>query len=167
MNMTKVLALLLLLSSSAFAGIAPGTAAPEVTARNQDDKEIKLADHKGKWILLYFYPKDDTPGCTKQACQLRDENKEFQKAGVQIFGVSKQSAQSHREFKAKYKLPFDLLADEDGKLGDAFDVGSMPIIGIYKRQSVLIGPDFKVKRFMDSVDPATHSKEILKTVRAG
>jgi peroxiredoxin Q/BCP len=156
-----------LLVATAFAGIAPGTQAPEIVAKNQDGKEVKLADFKGKWILLYFYPKDDTPGCTKQACQLRDEHKEFQKAGVQIFGVSRQGMKSHQEFKKKYKLPFDLLADEDGKLGEAFDVGSMPIIGIYKRQTVLIGPDFKVKRFMEDVDPATHSREILKTVRSG
>jgi peroxiredoxin Q/BCP len=144
--------------------LKPGDAAPAVVSHDQDGREVKLADLKGKWVLLYFYPKDDTPGCTKQACSLRDGFAQYKKAGVVVYGISTQDAESHRKFREKYHLPFDLLVDEKGELGKAFDIDKMPIIGMYKRQSVLINPEGKIATKLDDVDPATHSDDILKVV---
>lgn len=145
---------------------AVGSKAPEFTAKNQDGETRKLSDSAGKWVLLFFYPKDETPGCTKQACSLRDEYKKFTNAGIVIYGVSKQDAKSHQEFKKNHNLPFDLLVDEKGELADLYGIGSMPIVGWFKRQSVLIDPKGNVAKFMDSVKPETHSQEILDAVAA-
>lgn len=150
-------------------GLEVGQAAPAFTAKNQDGVERKSSDSQGKWVLLYFYPKDETPGCTKEACKIRDDYKQFTTAGVVVYGVSRQSADSHRKFRDKHHLPFDLLVDDKGEIGDAYGIGSMPIVGgifgLYKRQSVLIDPTGKVARFMDSVDPETHAAEVLETVK--
>jgi len=142
-----------------------GSAAPGFEAQNQDGETRKLSDHAGKWVLLYFYPKDDTPGCTKQACRLRDDYKQFKDAGVVIYGISRQGAESHRAFRAKHKLPFDLLVDEKGEIGKLYGIGSIPLVGMYKRQSVLIDPKGKIARFMDSVDPETHAQAILEQIK--
>ena len=151
----------LLLALVAAAGLAPGTAAPDVSAPNQDGKLVKISELKGKPVLVYFYPKDDTPGCTKEACTLRDDYSKFQKAGAVILGVSRQDAKSHQEFKAKYHLPFDLLIDADGKFAAAFGVDTMPVVGFHKRQSVLLDAQGKVLKFFPDVDPASHSAEVL------
>jgi peroxiredoxin Q/BCP len=151
-------------ATASFAGLPDGAPAPAIEAKDQDGKTFRLSDQKGKWVLLYFYPKDDTPGCTKQACDLRDDYSKYKKAGIEIFGVSTQGAKSHQEFKAKHKLPFDLLVDEDGKIGEAFGVSKIPIMGIYKRQSVLIAPEGKVARFFENVDAAKHSKVVFDLV---
>src|SRR3954465_10532303 len=119
----------LLLALVAPAGPAPGTQAPDVSAPNQDGKVVKLSALRGRPVLLYFYPKDDTPGCTKEACSLRDDFARFQKAGAVILGVSRQDAASHQAFKAKYHLPFDLLVDADGSFAQALGVQTMPIVG--------------------------------------
>lgn len=154
----------------ALMAMAAGSAAPQFSAKNQDGKEIRLADFKGQFVLIYFYPKDDTPGCTKEACDFRDRFTEIKKLNAVVLGVSRQGADSHKKFIAKHKLPFDLLVDEDGKIGDAFGVGAMPIVGgafgLSKRQSVLVGPDQKVVKFYDSVDPKTHVGEVLADIKA-
>jgi peroxiredoxin Q/BCP len=150
-----------LLATLLAAGIAPGTAIPEVSAPNQDGKVVKLSDFKGKPVLLYFYPKDDTPGCTKEACHLRDDYTRFQKAGAVVLGISKQDAASHKAFREKYHLPFDLLTD-DGSVAKAFGVETIPVVGYHQRQSILIGADGKVIKFFDNVDPEAHSAEVLK-----
>ena len=142
----------------------PGTPAPDFATETQDGRPVALKDFLGVPLLLYFYPKDGTPGCTQQACALREDFGELSKFGVRIFGVSNQDADSHRKFKAKQGLPFDLLVDPEGKLAAAFGVGS--ILGFYRRQSVLIGPDQKIVRFYDSVNPTHHSQEVLKDLRA-
>ncbi|OJV42526.1 MAG: peroxiredoxin [Bacteroidales bacterium 36-12] len=97
-----------------------GDKAPEVLGINQDGKEIKISDYKGKKIVLYFYPKDNTPGCTAQACNLRDNFSELRKSGYEIIGVSADSEKSHQGFIAKYDLPFDLIADADKTLSTIF-----------------------------------------------
>lgn len=97
-----------------------GDKIPEILGLNQDGKEIKQSDFKGKKMVLYFYPKDSTPGCTAQACSLRDNYNDFQKAGYEILGVSADSASSHQKFIAKQQLPFQLIADTDKKLSEAF-----------------------------------------------
>jgi peroxiredoxin Q/BCP len=143
-----------------------GEAAPDFAAKNQDGKVVHLADFKGRPILLYFYPKDDTPGCTKEACSFRDEFEAFKKLGAVVLGVSGQDEKSHRAFRAKHRLPFDLLVDEDGALAKSYGIGTMFLIGLHKRRSVLIGPDGQVLKVYESVDPTTHATEVLKDLRA-
>lgn len=147
-------------------GIAAGTAAPDFSAKNQDGKTIKLSDFKGKFVMMYFYPKDDTPGCTKEACDFRDKYGEIRDLGGVVLGVSRQDAKSHQAFIAKHKLPFDLLIDEKGDIAKLYGVGTMPIVGFHQRQSVLIGPDMKVVKFYDSVDPKTHVAEVIADIKA-
>src|SRR6516165_9910158 len=102
--------------------LKPGDKAPQFSAVTQDGSRISLADLKGKDVILYFYPRDDTPGCTKEACAFRDEFAEFKKQGAVVLGVSNDSAQSHAKFAAKHKLPFTLLADEDKQIVQAYGV---------------------------------------------
>src|SRR6185437_5399080 len=138
--------------------------APNFTALNQDGKAITLSALRGKFVLLYFYPKDDTPGCTKEACSFRDGFAKLRGEGVVVYGVSRQDEKSHQAFRAKYHLPFDLLADTQGKLADEYGIGSIPIIGLFKRQSVLIGPDGRVLKIYKDVDPGTHSRQVLQDI---
>lgn len=154
-----------ILISTSMADLAPGTKAPEFSAKNQDGKEIKSSDLKGKYVILYFYPKDDTPGCTKQACRFRDEYSKFKELGAEVFGVSKQDQKSHQKFKAKYKLPFDLLVDNDGTLAEKFDVKRLPIIGFHKRQTIVIGKDGTVLKFFPNADPTSNADEILELLK--
>ena len=142
-------------------GVAAGEVAPEFTAQNQKGETKKLSDFKGQPVLIYFYPKDDTPGCTKEACTFRDEYAKFKKVGAVILGVSAQDERSHKAFADKFHLPFDLLVDKDGKIGEKFGVSRMPLIGLHKRQSVLIGKDGKIVKFYDTVDPGKHAAEVL------
>ncbi len=145
--------------------IKPGADAPAFSAKNQDGKTVNLKDLKGKPVLMFFYPKDDTPGCTKEACNFRDSYTKFKDLGTVILGVSRQDEASHQKFKAKHKLPFDLLVDKDGKLAESFGVSLMPAVGFHNRQSVLIGPDGKVAKFYNAVDPTQHSDETLKDIQ--
>lgn len=151
-------------SFSVFANEIVGEKIPNIVAKDQEGKEIKLVDLKGKWILLYFYPKDDTPGCTKQACSIRDNYSKFKKSGIIVYGVSSQDSESHKKFRAKHKLPFDLLVDNDGKIGKAFGIDKYPLVGIYKRESVLITPDQVVLKKFENVDPDTHTDLVLNAV---
>src|SRR3989338_4863444 len=96
--------------------ISAGVPAPNFAAKNQDGKEMHLSDFKGKFVLIYFYPKDDTPGCTKEACDFRDSFTKVKKLNAVVLGVSRQEAASHKKFIAKHKLPFDLLVDHDGEI---------------------------------------------------
>lgn len=140
--------------------LAPGDA-PEFSAKNQDGKLIRSADLKGHYVLIYFYPKDETPGCTKQACDLRDRYVDIKKLNTVVLGVSRQDAKSHRKFIDKHKLPFDLLVDSDGKVGEALGVGSIPLIGFSRRSSILLGPDGKVLKIYEDVDPKQHVGLVL------
>jgi peroxiredoxin Q/BCP len=139
-----------------------GEALPEFSVKNQHGKTVSSKDLKGKPYLLYFYPKDETPGCTKQACALRDEFAAFKKRGALVFGVSKQDAESHRAFIQKHRIPFDLLIDEEGKLAAQLGVGTYPVVGLHQRQSLLVDAEGKLIRFYESVDPAGHPAEVLK-----
>lgn len=158
-------ALLLLSASLAWMGLTSGDVAPDFSAKNQDEKVVSLSKLKGAPVLLFFYPKDDTPGCTQEACSFRDHYAKFKSLGVTVLGISKQDAKSHREFREKHHLPFDLLTDTGGKVAQAFGVKEMPIIGYHHRQSVLIGADGKVIRFYPDVNPATHTQEVLKDLQ--
>jgi peroxiredoxin Q/BCP len=145
--------------------ISPGEMAPEFALKNQNGAVIRLSEQRGKFVLIYFYPKDETPGCTKEACNFRDEYSKIKEMNAVVFGISKQDEKSHQKFIAKHKLPFDLLVDSDGAVAKAYGVGTMPLVGFHKRQSILIGPDGKVIRFYSDVDPATHVAEVLADIK--
>jgi peroxiredoxin Q/BCP len=141
-----------------------GDAAPLFTGQDQDGKEFKLADLIGnKIVLLYFYPKDFTGGCTKEACSFRDGFEDFATNNVEIVGVSFDSADSHLQFIAKYKLNFTLLADTDGKIAGAYDV-KMPVLKMAKRVSFLIGLDGKIVHVTDSGNPDVHLAEMKEAI---
>ena len=143
-----------------------GDMAPEFSAATNAGGKVLLADFKGKNVILYFYPKDDTPGCTKEACAFRDGFSEFQKRGAVILGVSTDSAASHDKFVEKFKLPFPLLADEDKKIVTAYGVwGDKSFLGrIYqgtRRVTFLIGGDGRIKKIWPKVKPDQHAAEVL------
>jgi thioredoxin-dependent peroxiredoxin len=136
---------------------------------DETGKVHKLSDYSGKTFILYFYPKDDTPGCTTEACNFRDNYSAYEKAGVIILGVSTDSVKSHAKFKNKYHLPFPLLADEDHKVSAAYGVwGRKKMMGreydgIF-RTTFLIGPDGTIKKVFENVKPPDHAKEILALI---
>ena len=152
--------------------IEEGKKAPDFTLADQDGKSVTLSQFKGKDVIVYYYPKDDTPGCTKEACGFRDFWKDLQKAGVVVLGISPDDGESHRDFIQKYKLPFPLLSDPDRKLmkewgayGEKMMYGKKTV-GII-RSSVWIGPDGTVKKHWKKVaDAAKHPEQVLETLRA-
>jgi thioredoxin-dependent peroxiredoxin len=143
-----------------------GDIAPTFTAATNGGGKISLAELKGKNVILYFYPKDDTPGCTKEACAFRDHFAEFRKRGAVVFGVSTDPVKSHDKFVEKFKLPFTLLADEDKKMVTAYGVwGEKSFMGRkYQgahRVTFLIGPDGRIKKIWPRVKPDEHAAEVL------
>ena len=143
-----------------------GDVAPEFSAATNGGGKTSLADFKGKNVVLYFYPRDDTPGCTKEACAFRDDFAEFKKRGAVVLGVSTDSAKSHDKFAVKYKLPFTLLADEDRKIVTAYGVwGEKSFMGRKylgtHRVTFLIGPDGRIKKIWPQVKPEEHAAEVL------
>src|SRR2546427_4815194 len=141
-----------------------GDKAPLIEGKDQDGKTWKLADQIGKQVvLLYFYPKDDTPGCTKEACGFRDRIADLKKDNVEVIGVSFDSPESHQKFISKYNLNFPLLADTDGKIADAYGV-KMPTRPMAKRVSFLIGLDGKIAHVTDTMNADTHLTEMKSAV---
>jgi len=170
---TRLVALLTLIAIIFTFAVAAGAAdppkvgdkAPSVTGKNQDGKTWKLSDHLGKEVvLLYFYPRDDTPGCTKQACGLRDRMEELKKDKVEVVGVSFDSAESHQKFIAKHNLNFTLLADTDGKIADAYGVRREPGKNMARRASFLIGLDGKIAHVTDVPSADVHLAEMKEAV---
>ncbi|PWU12969.1 MAG: peroxiredoxin [Bdellovibrio sp.] len=143
----------------------PGDPAPSLSIRNQSGKTVKLSDYSGKYVLLYFYPKDNTPGCTIEAKSLRDHYAEFTKLNAVILGVSKQDETSHKEFISQHQLPFDLLVDSDGTLAKSVGVDSIPVVGLLKRQSVLIDPAGRIAKIYRDVDAGKHAEEVLADIQ--
>ncbi|HSY74913.1 MAG TPA: thioredoxin-dependent thiol peroxidase [Dongiaceae bacterium] len=143
-----------------------GDKAPTFTVATNGGGKISLADYLGKNVILYFYPKDDTPGCTKEACAFRDGFADFKKRGAVILGVSPDSVKSHDKFVEKFKLPFTLLADEDKKIVEAYGVWGeksfmgRKYMGVY-RVTFLIGPDGRIKKIWPEVRPEEHTAEVL------
>ncbi|HHH11446.1 MAG TPA: peroxiredoxin [Sorangium sp.] len=138
-----------------------GAAAPDVPLPLHDGSVISLSALKGKYVVLYFYPKDDTPGCRVEAQSFRDQYDALTRAGVKVFGVSMQSATSHQVFIDKERLPFALVVD-DGHIAKAFGV---PVLGEFaSRQTILIAPDGTVKKVWRNVSPDGHAKEVLAAV---
>ena len=144
-----------------------GQPAPAFRLQDQNGAWLTLDDFKGKWVALYFYPKADTPGCTKEACEFRDNIFAFEEIGATILGISIDAIKDQKKFAEKYHLPFPLLADIDGKIAEAYGVmTNLGVMKIAKRQSFLIGPDGKIAKHYDKVDPAAHSKEVLADLKA-
>jgi thioredoxin-dependent peroxiredoxin len=142
-----------------------GAVAPNFSVLAHDGTTVSLSKLKGKLIALYFYPKDDTPGCTKEACEIRDSWAALQKAGVAVFGVSTQDNSSHKAFAEKFKLPFPLLPDEKGELAAKYKV---PVVGgKARRVTYLIGKDGKIKHVWPHVNPVGHAADILSHATAG
>ncbi|MFO1372465.1 MAG: peroxiredoxin [Candidatus Competibacteraceae bacterium] len=148
-----------------------GDSAPLFTATTTDGSPIQLADYVGKHkVVLYFYPMDDTPGCTKQACSLRDHHQEIQAKGAEIIGVSTQDIASHQRFTAKYNLNFPLVADIDGAVSKAYGaIGSsglvgaaMNLMGIANRITFIIDESGHIAHIIDKPDCAHHAEEVLK-----
>ena len=149
------------------ASLTAGDAAPAFTLQDQEGKEHSLSQYRGSWVLVYFYPKDDTPGCTVEACGLRDQFPEFGKLKAQVFGVSADSVASHKKFSQKFKLPFPLLADPEKKMIQAYGAWGekkfmgKTYMGIH-RTSFLIDPKGKIAKVYEKVKPDVHAEEILK-----
>lgn len=140
-----------------------GAPAPALRAVAHDGTEIDLTSLGGAPLLVYFYPKDGTPGCTEQACALRDTWRRFEEAGVRVVGVSSDSNESHREFAQEHALPFPLVSDEDHAWASAFGVDTT--LGMTSRDSFLIGPDGRVAKVYRGVDPGVHAQEVLADVK--
>jgi peroxiredoxin Q/BCP len=140
-----------------------GQPAPDFTAPAQDGKAFHLAAAKGKPVVVYFYPKDETPGCTKEACSFRDAWEALAKTGVVLVGISADASDSHKAFAAHWKLPFALVSDPDGSIGRQYGV---PFEGHHKRQTFVIGPDGTVRKVYRTVDVAVHAGQVLEDVRS-
>ena len=142
-----------------------GDKAPGFDAKDQDGKAVKLADFAGKQaVLLYFYPKDDTPGCTKEACGFRDRLDELKKQGVAVLGVSRDDAESHKKFIAKHSLNFPLLVDTDGKITEAYSAGMAGRNYMSRRVSFLIDKSGKIVHVTDTGSADTHLAEMKEAI---
>ena len=148
-----------------------GSMAPDFTLSDQSGKSHSLSDYRGQWVILYFYPKDLTPGCTTEACNFRDDFPNFQKLNTVVLGVSKDSVKRHSTFAQKYKLPFPLLSDEAGDVCDKYDVWKeksmygKTYMGIV-RSSYLIDPEGKISRVYPKVKVKEHALELLNDLQA-
>lgn len=144
-----------------------GDAAPDFKARDAEGNEVKLADLRGQKVALYFYPKDDTPGCTKEACSFRDAHSVYEEKGIKVLGVSLDDEASHQQFAAKYSLPFTLLADTDHAISEAYGVyGKKNYMGKeymgVDRKTFLIDEEGKIKKVFDKVNVEQHADEVMQ-----
>jgi thioredoxin-dependent peroxiredoxin len=137
-----------------------GQRLPDVEFITESGEKLVVGDLGGQKTVLYFYPKDDTPGCTKEACAFRDRMGDYRQAAIQVYGVSLDSPESHRQFREKYGLNFPLLTDEGGRAAEA--LGVLSDRGLASRVTFLLGPDGKIARVYPDVSPETHADEILE-----
>jgi peroxiredoxin Q/BCP len=147
---------------------AVGKPAPAFKLQDQAGKWHSLSDYKGKWVAMYFYPKDDTPGCTTQACGFRDNIFAFNKEGAVILGVSVDEVASHKEFAEKHSLPFTLLADSDKSVARQYGVLKtyMGVMEMARRDTFIIDPQGRIAKHYESVDPEGHSQVVLADIKA-
>lgn len=139
--------------------LAVGAQAPDFTLRDAKGTELKLSDYRGKQVVVYFYPKDDTPGCTKEACAFRDSYAKYDAAGIRVVGISQDTEDCHATFRAKHKLPFPLAADADGSISKGFGVKST--LGMSSRVTFLLDKNGKVAHVWPDVSPAGHAEDVL------
>jgi thioredoxin-dependent peroxiredoxin len=151
--------------------VEQGKPAPDFELQTDTGETVRLSDQRGKQVVLYFYPKDDTPGCTTQACGIRDAYGEFERAGAVVYGVSPDDVQSHEKFKQKYTLPFTLLADNDHAVAEEYGVWGektyqgRTYMGV-DRSTFVIGEDGTVKAVMHKVKPDTHADDVLAVLNS-
>lgn len=149
--------------------LEPGDQAPDFTLPDQDGQDVSLSDFEGQTVVLYFYPKDETPGCTTQACDVRDRWQDFQAAGAVVLGVSPDPVESHADFAANHDLPHTLLADPEHRVMEAYEAwGEKNMYGKVTvgpiRSTVLIGPDGRIVKRWKRVQAAKHAEQVLKAI---
>ncbi len=151
-----------MVSSALAESILVGQLAPDFKLPDQQDKYLQLSDLRGQWVVLYFYPKDETPGCTKEACSFRDNIGRITAKNTVVLGVSVDDAESHSAFAEKHRLPFKLLSDKDGKIAEQYGaLRNLLFLKIAKRHSFIINPEGKVAKIYRKVSPANHVSEIV------
>jgi peroxiredoxin Q/BCP len=158
---------LMMSSHGAAEPVGIGKPAPEFRLLDQHGVTHSLANYRGRWLVIYFYPKDDTPGCTTEACAFRDDVLQLRRMDVGLVGISTDDVESHKEFANKYHLPFSLLSDRDGSVAQSY--GSLTRIGPFKfakRHTFIIGPEGRVERIYRDVNPKTHSQQVIGDLRA-
>jgi len=154
------------MSATASEHFSVGEPAPEFELPDQTGQLHSLEDYRDRWVVLYFYPKDGTPGCTTEACEFRDNIFAFKEINAQILGVSMDDVESHQEFAENHNLPFPLLADSRGQAADAYGVKTRMLgIRVAKRQTFLISPDGTLVKHYEKVDPDTHSEQVLADLK--
>ena len=154
---------MMLFSLAGNADITRGKAAPDFQLVDQYNKIHKLSDYRGKWVVLYFYPKDDTPGCTKEACHFRDDIFRIRKLNAQVLGVSVDNQESHAKFSEKHGLPFPLLADVGGRVANQYQaLWALGPVKVARRHSFIIDPEGNIAKIYRDVDPDQHSNEIIQ-----
>jgi len=158
----------LMFNKLSHAGSIPkiGSPAPEFMLPDAKQQTHTLKDYAGKWLVLYFYPKNDTPGCTKEACAFRDDLFQIEKLNARVVGISVDDTDSHAAFAKKYNLPFPLLSDKDGKVADSYGaLRNLGIMKIAKRYTYLIDPQGRIAKVYLSVDTSRHSQEIIDDLK--
>ncbi|MEX2524177.1 MAG: peroxiredoxin [Gammaproteobacteria bacterium] len=156
-----------MISANAVAEIEVGQPAPDFRLPDQHRKIHSLSEYAGKWVVLYFYPKDDTPGCTTEACNFRDDIFRLRELGAEVLGVSVDSPESHARFAEKHGLPFSLLADTEGRVAESY--GSLRRIGplrLAKRHTFIIDPQGRVAKIYRKVDPKAHSDAVIADIQS-
>lgn len=166
------LAILLLLTSTVLWMLRPGSqrlegsAAPDFSLPDQNGQIHRLSDYAGRWLVLYFYPRDDTPGCTQEACRFRDDIGVLGNLNAAVAGVSVDDARSHAAFSSKYQLPFPLLSDPDGRTAAAYDsLLNLGLVRFARRHTFIIAPDGRIAARFDKVNPASHAQEVARTLK--
>ncbi len=169
MRIFLTLLITVLLSAPVFAGEPPavGTDAPSFNLQDQNGDWHTLESYRGQWLAVYFYPRDDTPGCTTEACNFRDNIYAFKAIGAAVVGISVDDVDSHKEFSDKYKLPFTILADEGGTTSKAYGVlKDYKLLKLASRQSFLVNPEGKIVKHYADVDPDEHTDQVLVDIKA-
>jgi thioredoxin-dependent peroxiredoxin len=145
----------------------PGDKAPDFMLQDQSGQAHSLTDYRGHWVVLYFYPKDDTPGCTAEACALRDEEKQFKNMEVAVLGVSTDSQSSHLKFAEKYQLGFPILSDSEGRVAKAYgSLFNLWPFRVAKRHTFIIDPEGKIAAINRRVKPKKHSSFVIQELRS-
>lgn len=164
---TTLLACSISLAAVASESPTVGDPAPGFKLQDQRGDWHKLEDYRGTWLAVYFYPRDDTPGCTTEACNFRDNIYAFKAIDAAVVGISVDDVESHRKFSDKYKLPFVILADTEGSTAEAYGVlRDWKLVQIASRQSFLINPEGVLVKHYEEVDPDTHTQEVLADLKA-
>lgn len=147
-------------------GLVAGETAPEFQLMDQANQPRQLSEYRGRWLVLYFYPRDDTPGCTREACRFRDDILTLRGINAEVVGISVDTAASHARFAAKYKLPFPLLADTQGKVAAAYSaLFTLGPLRLARRTTFIVTPSGKIGRIFKNVDPAHHATEVAQAIK--